>query len=118
MIETNILGSAVGIQRQPVTDRTEGTTLPSLTNGVITGRFKRGRMDKAFTVTSTNYKAVLGYDPTNPSFLMVEDVFARGVSEIAIVRVGSSNGSVGVQNEVSYISLRLPTVDRLPEILA
>lgn len=90
MIETQILGSAVGIQRQKVIDKTESTPLPSLTNGVIIGRFKRGRLDKPFKVTSENYQALLGRDPQNASYLAVEDAFKRGVSEVTIMRVGGT----------------------------
>lgn len=90
MIESNILGAAVGIQNQGVIDKTEGTSLPSTTNGVIVGKFKRGRMDKAFVVTRDNYKAMLGHDPSNPSYQAVEDVFNRGVSQVSVRRVGTS----------------------------
>lgn len=93
MIESNILGAAVGIQNQGVIDKTEGTSLPSTGNAVIAGKFKRGRMDKAFTVTRDNYKAMLGHDPSNPSYQAVEDVFARGVSQINVRRVGDSGKS-------------------------
>ena len=110
MIETKILNTAVGIQRGDVVDKTESTPLPSLTNGVIIGRFKRGRMDKPFTVTSVNYQATLGYEPSNPSYMLVEDAFKRGISEVSVLRVGSS--SVSANNPemggVSYINLRLP----------
>lgn len=108
MIETQILGSAVGIQRQDVIDKTEGTVLPSLANGVITGRFKRGRMDKPFKVTNNNYQALLGNDPSNPSFLAVEDAFARGISEVSVLRIGSSNGELPVSTLPNYINLSLP----------
>lgn len=87
MIESNILGAAVGIQNQGVIDKTEGTSLPSISNGVIVGKFKRGRMDQPFIVTKDNYKALLGHDPSNPSYLAVEDCFKQGVSEISILRV-------------------------------
>lgn len=92
MIESNILGAAVGIQNQGVIDKTEGTSLPSTGNAVITGKFKRGRMDKPFKVTASNYQALLGHDPSSPSYLAVEDCFKRGVSEISVLRVGSSLG--------------------------
>ena len=95
MIESKILGSAVGIQRGDVIDRSETTVLPSLANGVIAGCFKRGRMDKPFKVTSDNYKALLGYDPSNPNYLAVEDAFKRGVSEISILRVGGHESGGG-----------------------
>lgn len=89
MIESNILGAAVGVQNQGVIDKSEGTALPSTVNGVIAGKFKRGRMDKAFVVTRDNYKAILGHDPSNPSYQAVEDVFNRGVSQVSIRRVGA-----------------------------
>lgn len=88
MIESKILGAAVGIQRQDVIDKSETTVLPSVANGVIVGHFKRGRMDKPFKVTSENYKALLGHDPSNPSYLAVEDAFKVGAREISILRVG------------------------------
>ena len=94
MIETKILGDAVGVQRGDVIDNSETTVLPSLANGVITGHFKRGRMDKPFKVTSSNYRSLLGYDPSNPSYLAVEDAFKRGISEISILRVGGMAGVI------------------------
>lgn len=90
MIETKILDAAVGVQRQDVIDKSETTVLPSLANGVMAGHFKRGRMDKPFKVTAKNYKALLGHDPSNPSYLAVEDAFKRGVSEVSILRVGGT----------------------------
>lgn len=90
MIETKILGDAVGVQRGDVIDNSETTVLPSLANGVITGHFKRGRMDKPFKVTASNYKALLGHDPSNPSYLAVEDAFKNGVNELSILRVGGT----------------------------
>ena len=95
MIETQILGSAVGVQRGDVIDNSETTTLPSLGNGVITGKFKRGRTDKPFKVTSDNFRALLGHEPNNPSYMAVEDAFKRGISEVQVLRVGSSSSSSG-----------------------
>ena len=106
MIESKTLGSAAGIQYQGVIDKTETNSLPSLSNGVITGRFKRGRMDKPFKVTTSNYQALLGRDPMNPSYLAVEDAFKRGISEVSILRTGSSSASAGgdtVENNSNLI---------------
>lgn len=94
MIETKILGDAVGVQRQDVIDKSETTVLPSLANGVIAGHFKRGRMDKPFKVAASSYKALLGYDPSNPSYLAVEDAFKNGVSELSVLRVGSTEKAI------------------------
>lgn len=91
MIESKILGAAVGVQRQDVIDKSESTDLPSMSNGVITGRFKRGRTDKPFVVTSDTYQALLGRDPANASYLAVEDAFKRGVSQITIMRIGATS---------------------------
>lgn len=90
MIETKILGDAPGIQNQGLIDKTESTSLPAMTNGVIVGRFKRGRMDKTMVVNANNYQAVLGHDPNNPSYIALEDVFALGVNKIFVLRTGSS----------------------------
>lgn len=102
MIETKMLGDAAGIQRQDVIDQSETTVLPSLNNGVITGHFKRGRMDKPFKVTSATYKALLGHDPSNPSYLAIEDCFKQGVSEISVLRVGQTGAKKG---GVSYVAV-------------
>lgn len=115
MIESKILGSAPGIQREDVIDKSETTVLPSLTNGVITGRFKRGRMDKPFKVTANSYKALLGHDPSNPSYLAVEDAFKRGISEVSILRVGGSSKAVAPAptSSISYLNMNMP-----PEMLS
>lgn len=105
MIESKTLGSAAGIQYQGVIDKSEGTSLPSLANGVIIGRFKRGRMDKPFKVTSKNYRSLLGYDPSNPSYLVVEDAFKRGVSEISILRVGGVGQAPAAKSGFSYVAI-------------
>lgn len=90
MIESNMLGSAVGIQNQGVTDKSEGVSLPSLSNGIVVGKFKRGRTDKPFLVTRSNYKALLGHDANNPSYMAVQDAFERGVGQLHILRSGDS----------------------------
>ncbi|WP_394211150.1 hypothetical protein [Psychrobacter piscatorii] len=109
MIESKTLGSAAGVQYQGVIDKTETDSLPSLANGVITGRFKRGRMDKPFKVTASNYQALLGRDPMNPSYLAVEDAFKRGISEVSILRTG---GNLGENvSRYSYLDLALPLPD-------
>lgn len=90
MIESNILGAAAGVQYQGVIDKSEGTSLPALSNGVIIGRFKRGYTGKVFTVTADSYRMMLGHDPSNPSYMAVADLFSRGVSEVSVCRVGAT----------------------------
>ena len=94
MINSKTLGSAAGVQYQGVIDKTETNSLPSLANAVITGRFKRGRMDKPFKVTASNYQALLGRDPSNPNYLSVEDAFKRGISEVSILRTGGNSSVI------------------------
>ena len=111
MIESKTLGAAAGIQRQDVIDNSETTVLPSLNKAVMIGRFKRGRMDKAFAVTATNYKAMLGYDPSNKSYLAIEDAFKRGISEVSILRTGGFGVTPAVvDTSVSYINTIKPPV--------
>ena len=112
MIETNSLGSAAGIQRNPVIDRSEGTQLPRLGNGVIVGNFKRGRVGKVFTVNSSNYRAILGNEPSNPSYLAIEDAFMRGASKVEVLRVGDSGRLQGSDTGTSCACINatlLPT---------
>jgi|GEM_PF-6178685 len=123
MIESNILGAAVGIQNQGVIDKTEGTSLPAASNAVIAGKFKRGRMDKAFTVTRDNYKALLGHEPSNPSYQAVEDCFNRGVSQVGIRRVGTpgkSQPSDGGSNtlEMNFLKLRAEIIEETQGVTA
>lgn len=90
MIETSMLGDAVGVQYQGVIDKSESTNLPALSNGVIVGRFKRGIIGRVFTVTSDTYRTLLGHDLSNPSYMAVADVFSRDVSEVKVLRVGAT----------------------------
>lgn len=92
MIQSKILGSAVGIQYQGVQDLSETSPSSTLTNATVVGRFKRGFTGKPFTVTRDNFQAILGYDPTNPDYLAVEDAFRLGISELQIMRVGATLG--------------------------
>ncbi|WP_352309077.1 hypothetical protein [Psychrobacter sp. W2-37-MNA-CIBAN-0211] len=112
MIESKTLGASAGIQRQDVIDNSETTVLPSLASGVIIGRFKRGRTDKPFTVTPASYKALLGHDPSNKSYLAVEDAFKRGISDVSILRVGGHG--VAAKKSVSYIHV-VPVTTIFPD---
>ena len=94
MIQSKILGEAAGIQYQGVKDEPEVNQTGGLTTGYFVGRFKRGFMGKPFTVTKDNFQALLGYDPSNPDYLAVEDVFNRGVPSLKVLRVGSPLGKL------------------------
>ena len=89
MIQSKILGEAPGIQYQGVKDESEVNQSGGITTGYLVGYFKRGFMGKPFTVTKDNFQALLGYDPSNPDYLAVEDVFNRGVPSLQVLRIGS-----------------------------
>ncbi|WP_201544827.1 hypothetical protein [Psychrobacter sp. H7-1] len=98
MLNSNTLGRAVGISQDEVSGNAS-PNVPSINqNGVIVGRFKRGRSDKPFKVNPQNYKALLGEDRANPSYLIVQDAFIAGATELWILRIGDpilklSNGT-------------------------
>lgn len=92
MIQTKILGDAVGIQYQGVQDKSETNNPSSISNGLIVGRFKRGFMGAPFRVNKDNYSAYLGFDAANPDFMAVQDAFRTGINELWIVRVGAPLG--------------------------
>ena len=86
---TTIIDQEAGIQYQGVEDRSSRTgTYPVI--GMITGQFRRGRFDKPMTITNENIKAQLGYDPTNPHYMAVQDVLSSGVPSVQVLRVGET----------------------------
>ena len=89
MIQSKILGEAAGVQYQGVKDESEVNQTGGITTGYLVGYFKRGFTGKPFTVTKDNFQALLGYDPSNPDYLAVEDVFNRGVPSLQVLRIGS-----------------------------
>ena len=116
MIESKTLGEAVGVQHQGVKDLSETSNPSSLSNGYIIGRFKRGRSGVPFKVTKDNFQAKLGADPKNPDYLAVEDCFRLGLSEVTIMRGGSSvkattppqggGTGTGTGTGISYIHIK------------
>lgn len=89
MINSKTLGRAVGISQKDISGNT-GPNVPLINNqSVIIGRFKRGRTDKPFKVTADNFKALLGEDQNNDSFLVVQDAFIAGAEFVWVMRIGS-----------------------------
>ena len=93
MIQSKILGEAAGVQYQGVKDESEVNQTGGITTGYLVGYFKRGFVGKPFTVTKDNFQALLGYDPSNPDYLAVEDVFNRGVPSLQVLRIGAFTDS-------------------------
>ncbi len=85
---TEILDQESGIQYQGVKDKSGSTgVFPVI--GLITGSFRRGRFDKPMTITNSNIRAMLGYDPTNPAYIAVQDALAQGVPSVQVIRIAS-----------------------------
>ncbi len=98
---TTIIDQESGIQYQGVEDRSSRTgTYPVI--GMIAGQFRRGRYDKPMTITNENIKAQLGYDPTNPHYMAVQDVLSSGVPSVQVLRVGSGGLICSVAPSYQY----------------
>lgn len=114
MIESKILGAAVGIQRQGLIDKSDSIELPSISNTLIVGKFRRGRTDRPFKVSLGNYRSLLGYDPLNKDYNAVEDVLKQGVSSVWVRRVGKTGSSPnnGGNGDIPGLSL-IPSYPRV-----
>ncbi|MEQ1324919.1 hypothetical protein [Acinetobacter soli] len=83
---TKVLGQESGIQYQGVNDKT-GTTATQSINNLIVGRFKRGRLDQPMVITAENVRSTLGYDPSNPDYVAVQDALDTNIPSIQVMRV-------------------------------
>lgn len=92
---TKIIGNEPGIQYQGTQDKT-GTTGAAPINNMIVGFFKRGRLDRPMTITKSNIRGLLGYDPKNLDYVSVQDALDTGVPSIQVMRINGSGNSGGV----------------------
>ncbi|MDH2636784.1 hypothetical protein QDS01_17895 [Acinetobacter nosocomialis] len=83
---TKILGNEPGIQYQGTQDKT-GTTGAAPINNLIVGQFKRGRLDRPMTISKSNIRALLGYDPKNMDYVAVQDALDTGVPSVQVLRI-------------------------------
>lgn len=95
MNTTNIIGEAVGIQRQPLIDRTEAQRNEGLTSALMVGQFRRGRVDQPMTIHQGNIQGQLGYDPLNPYYIAVQACLDTGVPSVQVLRVGLIDVEMG-----------------------
>lgn len=95
MFKTLIAGEAPSIQYQGVGDRSESRVVSLPTNGLIIGKFRRGRLDKPMWITAANIRARLGFDPDNPAYLAVADALDMGIGGVLVMNLLSdqSGGS-------------------------
>ena len=84
--ETEILFNEPGIQYQGVNDES-GSTGAYPVQGLIVGRFRRGRLDKPMIIHRDNIRAILGHDPKNPYYTAVLDILGQGVPFIHVLRM-------------------------------
>ncbi|MCU4334760.1 hypothetical protein [Acinetobacter pittii] len=83
---TKVLREQAGIQYQGVQDKSEADPRDTLSNAIFTGVFKRGRFDKPIKITSSNIRAKLGYDPSNLTYMAVEDCLKTGTPFVWVMR--------------------------------
>lgn len=94
MNTTKILGEAVGVQWQGVTDNTETNTVAGLTQAIVIGRFKRG--NGLMTINQQNIKGMLGHEPKNPYYIAVQACLDAGVPSVKVLRVGANTLPSGI----------------------
>ena len=87
-----LLGEAVGIQFTGTRDETGTNPILGLTDGLIVGRFRRGRMDKPMRITQQNIRAELGYQPNNKFYQAVQDALDN-FPHVDVLRVGEVGSS-------------------------
>lgn len=100
-----IIGNAVGIQYQSVTDQSGSAPASRLVNGLIVGEFGRGRFDQPMFITKDTL-VQLG-DESKPAYQTVSDCLDTGVPGVWVVRVGGVGGGgggecIGAINGVSF----------------
>ena len=82
-----LLGEAVGIQFTGTRDETGTNPILGLNNGLIVGRFRRGRMDKPMRITQQNIRAELGYDKESVFYQAVQNALDN-FPHVDVLRVG------------------------------
>lgn len=108
-IVTKTLGAAPGIQFQGTKDQSEVSSIGALSTAVFLGEYKRGRLDRAFAVTTGNIKARLGYDPTNPDYMAVQDCLDAGVPQVYVRRIRSGLDELAAESG-DFDDYTLPTI--------
>jgi len=88
METTQIIGNAVGIQYQGVTDQSGSVPVERLVNGLIVGDFGRGRVDQPMFITKDNL-AQLG-DESKPAYQTVSDCLDAGVPGVLVMRTSAT----------------------------
>ena len=69
----NVLGQSVAVQFSGVEDKSGTNPILGVTNGLISGTFRRGRIDKPIYITNSNIRSELGYEPNNRYYQAVQN---------------------------------------------
>lgn len=92
---TQVLREQAGIQYSGPQDKSEADPRDTLLTTIITGQFKRGRLDKPFMVTKANYRAKLGHDPKNLDYVAVEDALFAGAPFVWVMCLAAGKAAAG-----------------------
>ncbi len=84
METTQIIGSAVGIQYQGISDQSGSANARGLANALIVGDFSRGRFDQPMLITEDTL-VQLG-DESKPDYQVVVDCLNAGASAVWVMR--------------------------------
>ena len=98
-----LLGEAVGIQFTGTRDETGTNPILGLNDGLIVGRFRRGRMDKPMRITQQNIRAELGYEPNNKFYQAVQNALDN-FPHVDVLRVGEVGSSQEISINATYDS--------------
>ncbi len=106
---TRSLGAQSGVQQNPLQDDTEGLGTSAGDQVVsLVARFKRGRIDKPFKVTSGNLKKKLGAPESlrvsalNEAYVQLYEAVNSGAAQAVVMRLSAS---ASVQNQYAVVTV-------------
>lgn len=113
------IGSESAVQLNPIQDDSQSAGTNDIDQSAATiGVFTRGRMDKPFWVTPSNWQRRLGRPKPlrqsllNEVYLHISDAFRRGTQRILVQRLdwAATEGGPTTTNDYVVIAAKLPTV--------
>lgn len=113
------IGSESAVQLNPIQDDSQSAGTNDIDQSAATiGVFTRGRMDKPFWVTPSNWQRRLGRPKPlrqsllNEVYLHISDAFRRGTQRILVQRLdwAPSQGGPTTTNDYVIVAAKLPTV--------
>ena len=94
MVQTvKVLGEAPNIQFSGVEDKSGTNPILGVTNGLISGTFRRGRLDKPMRITNANIRAELGCDKDSPFYQAVQNALDT-FDFVWVQRIATATGGV------------------------